>query len=106
MKKRCTNSACRKVFRRDSVCPFCGKEYPRLLDVQPNTVSVILVNNGNNRIVTCKVLCKLNVKLSLTEARQKVFGSFPCVIGEGLSRQEAIKWCEELNKTGALAKVQ
>lgn len=30
MKKRCTNSACRKYFIADSVCPYCGKKYPRV----------------------------------------------------------------------------
>ena len=34
MKKKCTDSGCRKVFTYDKnalvVCPFCGKEYPRL----------------------------------------------------------------------------
>ena len=31
MKKRCTNSSCRKVFRVDShECPYCGKQYPRV----------------------------------------------------------------------------
>ena len=33
MKKKCTNSSCRRVFRvrgEKAVCPFCGKEYPRL----------------------------------------------------------------------------
>lgn len=32
MKKRCTNSQCRRVFLvRSQSCPYCGKTYPRLL---------------------------------------------------------------------------
>lgn len=34
MKKRCTSSACRKVFRQGPVCPFCGKNYPRIKKVE------------------------------------------------------------------------
>lgn len=31
MKKRCTNSACRRVFSLPAEsCPHCGKSYPRL----------------------------------------------------------------------------
>lgn len=34
MKKKCTNSNCRKVFTitvdNNVVCPFCGKKYPRI----------------------------------------------------------------------------
>ena len=36
MKKKCTNSSCRKVFSVNSFsvsCPYCGKAYPRLGDV-------------------------------------------------------------------------
>lgn len=30
MKKRCTNSKCRKVFQAEThKCPHCGKKYPR-----------------------------------------------------------------------------
>lgn len=35
MKKRCTNSSCRRIFSYQAaygltVCPYCGKEYPRI----------------------------------------------------------------------------
>lgn len=31
MKKRCTNSQCRRVFLvRSPSCPYCGKTYPRI----------------------------------------------------------------------------
>lgn len=35
MKKKCTNGKCRKIFtirdKEQAVCPYCGKEYPRLI---------------------------------------------------------------------------
>lgn len=49
MKKRCTESSCRRVFTYNNkeegiVCPYCGKEYPKL---------------GQG---TQKVICKVNGK--------------------------------------------
>ncbi len=35
MKKKCTNSKCRKIFTLwmgEKSCPYCGKEYPRAFD--------------------------------------------------------------------------
>ena len=28
--KRCTNSNCRRMFLSNNVCPYCGKQYPRV----------------------------------------------------------------------------
>ena len=28
--KRCTNSNCRRMFVSNNVCPYCGKQYPRV----------------------------------------------------------------------------
>lgn len=40
MKKRCTNSSCRKVFSVNPIirsCPHCGKEYPRMIPAKART---------------------------------------------------------------------
>ena len=58
MKKRCTNSACRRLFVASPICPHCAKEYPRL---NPKTIAdekrsfstyadVILVDHGISRL--------------------------------------------------------
>lgn len=77
MKKRCTNSACRKMFVADSVCPYCGKEYPRIPSVDHE---VHLVNSGMNIVHTIFVIRSLDKDLSLFETR-KMVQNCPCVIG-------------------------
>lgn len=45
MKKKCTAAGCRKIFHYTNeayvVCPFCGKEYPRLGNYGRNIICVI-----------------------------------------------------------------
>ena len=49
MKKKCTNSACRRVFSVAAAgllptCPYCGKAYPRL--AATHSVGVLLVGRN------------------------------------------------------------
>ena len=40
MKKRCTNSQCRRVFLvRSQSCPYCGKTYPRIQISSDKTIT-------------------------------------------------------------------
>lgn len=53
MKKRCTNSKCRKIFTVKSgkvSCPFCNKSYPRVLEktVEDNDGVVPKRKSSNN----------------------------------------------------------
>ena len=102
MKKRCTNSACRKLFVVDDICPHCGKKYPRLPSAGHD---VVLVESGEEKMWLIWTLRKLNGKLSLKECK-KMMESCPCVIASGLSRKETLRWCREIHKTGAVAKIQ
>lgn len=50
MNKRCTNSACRKVFstlNADSGCPFCGKSYPQLSCTRRNGAITLTLLEGD-----------------------------------------------------------
>lgn len=101
MKKRCTNSACRKSFIADSVCPYCGKRYPRLPSLN---YDVYLVDSGNRKFQTLKIFLELNKGISVLEGKRMVVNC-PCIIGKGLPKKEAELWCNELLKVGAIAKI-
>lgn len=102
MKKRCTNSACRKTFTVDSVCPYCGKEYPRIPSINHE---VVLVKSGKNKVHTIFTIRCLDKSLSLSEMK-KMVDNCPSVIGKGLTQKEASVWCKVLYEAGAEAKMQ
>ena len=102
MKKKCTNSACRKVFAADSVCPHCGKEYPRIPSIAHE---VLLINSGKNKVHTYIALRSLDRSLSLLDIK-KMVKNCPCVIGRDMTRKEALLWCRVLNEAGASAKLR
>lgn len=101
MKKRCTNSACRKIFVVDSVCPYCGKEYPRISTIEHD---VYLVKCGGNKGRTIFAIRILNKNLSLVEAI-KIVDNCPCIVGKGMMRKDAMLWCKVLSEAGALAEI-
>ena len=78
MKKRCTNSACRKIFTADSVCPYCGKEYPRIPSIAHE---VYLINSGRRIGFTALAIRRFDKNLSLTEAK-RMAENCPCVINK------------------------
>lgn len=102
MKKRCTNSACRKTFTADSVCPYCGKEYPRISSIDHE---VYLLNGGRNKVRTILAIRTLDKSLSLLEMK-KMVENCPCVIGKGMTQKDAMLWCRVLNEVGASAKIR
>lgn len=101
MKKRCTNSACRKIFEVDSVCPYCGKEYPRIASIEHD---VYLVKCGSNKVRTIFAIRILNKNLSLIEIK-KIVDNCPCIVGKGMTGKDAMLWCKVLSEAGALAKM-
>ena len=101
MKKRCTNSACRKIFEADSVCPYCGKEYPRIASIEHD---VYLINCGSNKVRTIFAIRILNENLSLVETK-KIVDNCPCIVGKGMMRKDAMLWCKVLSEAGALVEM-
>lgn len=71
MKKRCTNSACRKLFILDTICPHCGKQYPRIPAKRTPIVlaEIALSNIGPSRLKTLFVLHE-RFDMSLLEAKR------------------------------------
>ena len=103
MKKRCTNSACRKMFISDAICPYCGKEYPRIPSI--GDYEVYLVNSGTDKAKTAFAIWHLDMNLRMLELL-KMVENCPCVISKGLTRKEAMLWRKALHKVGASAKIQ
>ena len=110
MRKKCTNSSCRRIFTAEAVnkvsCPYCGRVYPRITpapdasDVQTNW-SVVLLSNAQRKLPTIKVV-RMLTGLSLKEAKVMV-DNVPAVVRTGLNCTEAT-WIErELEKAGAYA---
>lgn len=102
MKKRCTNSACRKFFTADSVCPYCGKEYPRIPSIAHE---VYLINSGRRIGFTALAIRRFDKNLSLTEAK-RMAENCPCVINKEMTQKDAMLLCEILRKGGASAKIR
>ncbi len=102
MKKRCTNSACRKIFTADSACPYCGKEYPRISSIAHE---VYLINSGRSIGVTALAIRRFDKNLSQPEAK-RMAENCPCVIGKGMTQKDAMLLCEILRKVGASAKIR
>jgi len=99
MKKRCTNSSCRKVFdeRATSTCPHCGKEYPRL-----SRRDLILSHHGPCKLAVIKVV-RRHTGLGLKNAKTLV-DNVPSFIGNMPAKLAAdIQW--ELEDAGGTAKV-
>lgn len=102
MKKRCTNSACRRWFQVDSVCPYCGKAYPRL----PAARCAVELEgyDEKKKIAVMRTLRMVSKNLSLVEARE-IVRTCPCIICRDVDRKEAHRWCAALDRVGAHTKI-
>jgi large subunit ribosomal protein L7/L12 len=110
MRKKCTNSSCRRTFTVEAVnkvsCPYCGRVYPRIPpalatgSVQTNW-SVVLYSTSQRKLPTVKVIRALT-GLGLKAAKSLVDNA-PSVVRTGLSCTEAFRMDRELKKTGASA---
>lgn len=100
MKKTCTNSACRKSFvvsASSTACPWCGKEYPRLVSIAaaPNAFSrlknrLVLYNYGKGKILTIKAV-KALTGLGLADSKSLVERTEKVRIIVPISHPEKIK---------------
>ena len=110
MRKKCTNSTCRRTFTVEAVnkvsCPYCGRVYPRILpapagsSVQTNW-SVVLYSTSERKLPTIKVI-RMLTGLGLKDAKA-VVDNAPSIIRTGLSITEASRMKRELEETGASA---
>ena len=113
MRKKCTNSSCRRMFTVEPVnkvsCPYCGRVYPRIppapaeSSVQTNW-SVVLYCTSERKLHTIKVI-RMLTGLGLKDAKA-VVDNAPSIIRTGLSITEAFWMERELEETGASAAAQ
>lgn len=110
MRKKCTNSSCRRTFTVEAVnkvsCPYCGRVYPRIppapagSSVQTNW-SVVLYSTSERKIPTIKVI-RMLTGLGLKDAKA-VVDNAPSIVRTGLDITEAFRMERELEETGASA---
>lgn len=109
MKKRCTNSACRRVFTAGTECPYCGKQYPRIkvqvrTEARSKNYQVVLTDIGLSKIYLIKTV-REDLQIGLKAAKDLV-DSCPCVILENIPYDEAIALNKRLQAAGAASKVE
>jgi ribosomal protein L7/L12 len=106
MRKKCTNSSCRRTFTVEPVnkvsCPYCGREYPRLLPGSDRTV--VLLNPGYSRLGVIK-LARKYTGLGFKDAK-KLVDSAPSIVKTGLTSLQARQICKELREAGATAEAK
>lgn len=89
MKKRCTNSACRRLFISDAVCPYCGKQYPRITARKKPIVlaEILLTDFGPSKIKTVFVLHE-RLEMNLLDAKRCI-DTCPSIIATDIPLKEA-----------------
>ena len=91
MKKRCTNSACRRVFplRRDVevTCPYCGKKYPRMMSCSRFQLVYTGLADPGQRVAAIKLIHRLVEGINLGEARWLVMNP-PAVLLDDLTADQ------------------
>ena len=120
MKKKCTNSRCRKTFKvmtgpEGAVCPYCGKKYPRIPAYDERILpyvsehgskhrrKFILNSLGNRKALVMKSYLGF-FGLSLHETVE-LSRNLPCVIGQG-TYQELRTLKEWLEGMGASCSIK
>lgn len=101
MKKRCTNPACRKEFTPGTVCPHCGKAYPRA--ALSGDKAVILTCSGKYPLRVIRAL-RRHKPISLLQGKALV-DHCPSLADRGLTLQQARVLQEKLQEVGACAKI-
>ena len=83
MKKKCTNSKCRKTFSisiKTSSCPYCGKEYPRmkgknsLLALKDKSLDAAIMNKYIGRNLMSMLKRKSGIWIITTRSMIGVIG--------------------------------
>ena len=89
MKKRCTNSACRRVFslnaekeEKSVSCPYCGKQYPRVEPANNGCWDVVLnVPDHNGLKVKMIKSIRILTGLGLRKSKEILDAGKPLVLG-------------------------
>lgn len=97
MKKRCTNSSCRKTFTvtESAACPHCGQVYPRLFTSR----DLILTGFGSKKLATAMAIKKMTNLDPKSVA--KLVEHVPVVLVRNLPAAQSRQWQERLTAAGA-----
>lgn len=99
--KRCTNSSCRREFKLETtICPHCGKKYPRAnttLD-RNRCYDMVLTYYGLSKLQTIKVIRK-HTGLGLKDAKALVDYT-PSLIGKRVRASQAEALRAEIRAAG------
>ena len=104
MKKRCTNSACRRLFDMDSVCPYCGKEYPRVT----RRFVVVLESIDTTQMPKSVYYHRLNnlgVSISMRDYF-KMVKNLPADFRSFRTKEEAAEFCLLVSISGVVLEVR
>ena len=108
--KRCTNSSCRREFKLSTtVCPHCGKKYPRGgfdpgLRVDSGLrgqYAVVLTHVGLSKLSTIKVI-RFRTGLGLRDAKT-IIDNTPSLVATGITASQAITLRDEIQAEGSSA---
>ena len=104
MKKRCTASACRRLFNsRYDFCPYCGKEYPQIKALWDVWLT------GYTGKIKCIKLYRGLFGSGLAETKEKVervLRGEPLLFGSALSRAAAEELVGQIRDAGGIAEVR
>lgn len=111
MKKRCTNSSCRKSFVANSICPYCAKKYPRISTAEiiraekstSSYVDIILTAHGPSRIKVVLALGRI-LNIDLREAKRYT-DSHPIPIALNIPVSQAKEMAHVLEEAGATTNI-
>lgn len=102
--KRCTNSSCRREFKLSTtVCPHCGKKYPRG-SFDPDLrgqYAVVLTHVGPNRLKAAKMV-RSRMGVGLKDA-VTIINNTPSLVATGITASQANTLRDEIRAEGSVA---
>ena len=103
MKKRCTNSACRRVFQAEThKCPHCGREYPRERLGAKNHAVILTVPDPRTR----KMLRAISACTGVGVWKLFELGvNRPCIARKGMLLSQAVAMRDRILAAGGDAKI-
>lgn len=97
--KRCTNPSCRREFKLEAtVCPHCGKEYPR---VKNSLYAVILISCGPSKLDMIRVI-RHYTSLGLKDSKD-IVDHAPSLVGKGFQSSKAKELKADIRVVGGRA---
>lgn len=102
--KRCANSSCRREFKlTTTVCPHCGKKYPRG-SFGSGQYAVVLTHVGTvftSKLSTIKAI-RFRTGLGLRDAKT-IIDNTPSLVATGMTASQAITLRDEIQADGSSA---